>query len=119
MGFPGTWMTESQSLVYRVVPKCACSSIGQIMYYSDHGEYFDGEQSVHRDSYRRLEDKFKAPRSKTAFTLPPEAVVKKVIHALESPRPRIRYRVTFPTHLFGVLKGVASDRFLDRLLKRG
>jgi len=29
--------------VYRVVPKCACSSIGQIMYYSDHGEFFDGD----------------------------------------------------------------------------
>ncbi|MEE9388478.1 MAG: sulfotransferase family protein [Paracoccaceae bacterium] len=43
MGFPGTWMTESQSTVYRVVPKCACSTIGQIMYYSDHGEFFDGD----------------------------------------------------------------------------
>ena len=43
MGFPGTWMTESESMVYRVVPKCACSTIGQIMYYSDHGEYFDGD----------------------------------------------------------------------------
>ncbi len=43
MGFPGTWMTESESLVYRVVPKCACSSIGQIMYYSDHGAFFDGD----------------------------------------------------------------------------
>jgi len=43
MGFPGTWMTESESMVYRVVPKCACSSIGQIMYYSDHGEFFDGD----------------------------------------------------------------------------
>jgi hypothetical protein len=32
MGFPGTWMTESESVVYRVVPKCACSTIGQIMY---------------------------------------------------------------------------------------
>jgi hypothetical protein len=30
-------MTESESLVYRVVPKCACSTIGQIMFYSDHG----------------------------------------------------------------------------------
>lgn len=40
MGFPGTWMTESESMVYRVVPKCACSSIGQIMFYSDHGEFF-------------------------------------------------------------------------------
>ncbi|MGO4914146.1 sulfotransferase family protein [Pseudogemmobacter sp. W21_MBD1_M6] len=43
MGFPGTWMTESESVVYRVVPKCACSTIGQIMYYSDHGEFFDGD----------------------------------------------------------------------------
>ena len=43
MGFPGTWMTESESVVYRVVPKCACSTIGQIMFYSDHGIFFDGD----------------------------------------------------------------------------
>lgn len=43
MGFPGTWMTESESMVYRVVPKCACSSIGQIMYFSDHGRFYDGD----------------------------------------------------------------------------
>ncbi|PRY92741.1 sulfotransferase family protein [Hasllibacter halocynthiae] len=43
MGFPGTWMTESESMVYRVVPKCACSTIGQVMFYSDHGRYFDGD----------------------------------------------------------------------------
>ena len=43
MGFPGTWMTESESVVYRVVPKCACSTIGQIMYYSDNGAFFDGD----------------------------------------------------------------------------
>ena len=43
MGFPGTWMTESESMVYRVVPKCACSTIGQIMYYSDHGHFFEGD----------------------------------------------------------------------------
>lgn len=43
MGFPGTWMTESESVVYRVVPKCACSTIGQIMYYTDHGEFYDGD----------------------------------------------------------------------------
>jgi hypothetical protein len=43
MGFPGTWMTESGSVVYRVVPKCACSTIGQIMFYADHGTFFDGD----------------------------------------------------------------------------
>ena len=30
-------------MVYRVVPKCACSTIGQIMHYSDHGRFFDGD----------------------------------------------------------------------------
>jgi hypothetical protein len=43
MGYPGIWMTESHSLIYRVVPKCACSTIGQIMFYSDHGRYYDGD----------------------------------------------------------------------------
>ena len=43
MGFPGTWMTESKSVVYRVVPKCACSTIGQILYFSDHGHFYDGD----------------------------------------------------------------------------
>ena len=36
-------MTESESVVYRVVPKCACSTIGQIMYFSDHGDFYDGD----------------------------------------------------------------------------
>ncbi|MFD0978891.1 sulfotransferase family protein [Tropicimonas aquimaris] len=43
MGFPGIWMTESESMVYRVVPKCACSTIGQIMYFSDHGRFYEGD----------------------------------------------------------------------------
>ena len=43
MPFPGTWMTESESVVYRVVPKCACSTIGQILHYSDHGRFYDGD----------------------------------------------------------------------------
>lgn len=43
MGFPGVWMTESESVIYRVVPKCACSTIGQIMYYTDNGQFFDGD----------------------------------------------------------------------------
>ncbi len=43
MGFPGTWMTESGSMLYRVVPKCACSTIGQVMFFSDHGRFHDGD----------------------------------------------------------------------------
>ena len=43
VGFPGTWMTESGTLVYRVIPKCACSTIGQVMHYIDHGRFYDGD----------------------------------------------------------------------------
>ncbi|MEM8739897.1 MAG: sulfotransferase family protein [Pseudomonadota bacterium] len=43
MAFPGVWMTQSETFLYRVVPKCACSTIGQAMYYSDHGHFFDGD----------------------------------------------------------------------------
>ena len=43
MPFPGIWMNQSESMVYRVVPKCACSTIGQIIYYSDNGHFFDGD----------------------------------------------------------------------------
>lgn len=53
MGFPGIWMTESKSVVYRVVPKCACSTIGQIMYFSDHGHFFDGDIHDARDGLHK------------------------------------------------------------------
>ncbi|MCQ0970815.1 sulfotransferase family protein [Paracoccus sp. TK19116] len=53
MPFPGVWMTESESMIYRVVPKCACSSIGQIMFYSDHGRYFDGDIHDSRDGLHK------------------------------------------------------------------
>ena len=52
-GFPGTWMTQSESMDYRVVPKCACSTIGQIMYYSDHGRFFDGDVHDAKDGIHK------------------------------------------------------------------
>jgi len=76
MGFPGTWMTESESVVYRVVPKCACSTIGQIMFYSDHGTFFDGDihdstQGLHKwaqdNSQALIERRVKAQKT-YAFT---------------------------------------------------
>ena len=41
--FPGMWVSESGKLAYRVLPKCACSTIGQVIYYGDNGAYFDGD----------------------------------------------------------------------------
>ncbi len=66
----------------------------------------------YRGALRRLE----RPGRAAPFTLPPEAVVRPLIHALESPRPKRRYRVTLPTHLFAVLRRIAPASVLDRLL---
>lgn len=52
------------------------------------------------------------------FELPPEAVVKKLVHALEAPRPRARYYVTTPTYLMGFLKRILPTRALDWALSR-
>ncbi|MFK7942578.1 MAG: sulfotransferase family protein [Paracoccaceae bacterium] len=43
MEYPGTWVNTSGNLIYRVVPKCACSTIGQILFHGDNGEFFDGD----------------------------------------------------------------------------
>ncbi|WP_457599233.1 SDR family oxidoreductase [Hydrogenimonas sp.] len=52
------------------------------------------------------------------FTLGPEAVAKALLHALKSPSPKIRYRVTLPTHLFFWLKKALSDAVMERILKK-
>jgi len=81
-------------------------------------QHIEVESSVHRERYAKMIQRFKASGNVQPFTLPPEAVLKRVLHALESRRPRIRYPVTFPTYLFTWLKRVLSDRMLDRILRR-
>ena len=81
-------------------------------------QHIDAENSFHRDNYRAMEARLEKEGDTTAFTLPPEAVLKRVIHALESPRPRARYPVTTPTYVFGVLRRVLGTRQLDWLLRR-
>jgi NAD(P)-dependent dehydrogenase (short-subunit alcohol dehydrogenase family) len=76
------------------------------------------DSSVHRERYRQMIRRFEASGNVQPFTLPPEAVLKRVLHALQSRQPRIRYPVTFPTYLFAALKRVLSDRMLDRILRR-
>jgi len=52
------------------------------------------------------------------FELMPDAVTTALIHALESDKPRIRYRVTTATKLMGILKRLLTSRGFDRLASR-
>lgn len=78
----------------------------------------DPEPSFHRDTYRAIEARLQKEGPAVPFTLGPEAVLKKVILALEAKRPKARYYVTVPTHLFGGLKRILPDAALDWVLRK-
>ena len=78
----------------------------------------DPELSFHKVSYKAMEERLQKEGPAVPFTLPAEAVAEKVIHALESKKPKIRYYVTFPTYLFGFLKRILPMAWLDVLLRK-
>jgi len=80
-------------------------------------KYIDMENSVHSERYQAVLTRLNKEGPAVPFTLPPEAVLKKVIHALESRNPKARYYVTFPTYLFGYLKRMLPTKTLDKLLR--
>jgi NAD(P)-dependent dehydrogenase (short-subunit alcohol dehydrogenase family) len=81
-------------------------------------KYIDIENSFHREKYQGVLGRLNKPGPAVPFTLPPEAVLKRVIHALEAEKPQARYYVTVPTYLFGILKRILSTRALDFLLAK-
>ncbi len=81
-------------------------------------QYIDVENSFHRERYQGVLKRLNKEGLAVPFTLPPEAVLKRVIHALEAPKPQPRYYVTFPTYLFGFLKRILSTRAMDVLLAK-
>ena len=78
----------------------------------------DVESSPHRDVYRAVVQRLADEDKEAPFTLPESAVVTKLLHALESPRPKARYHVTVPTHALAFLKRVLPTRWLDTVLHR-
>lgn len=76
----------------------------------------DVDNSVHRDSYLATERRLTREGPPAPFTLGPEAVLDKVVLALESRRPAPRYYVTLPTWFFGILRRLLGGRALDRVL---
>ncbi|MDQ2696891.1 MAG: SDR family NAD(P)-dependent oxidoreductase [Pseudomonadota bacterium] len=80
--------------------------------------HIDRQASVHRQRYAAMERRLTRDGPAVPFTLPPEAVLKRVVHALESRRPRVRYYVTVPTYLFATLRRLLPYRLLDWTLRR-
>ena len=76
------------------------------------------ETSVWKDSYREKLEPRLYEGGEDKFELGPESVLKRLIHACESPRPKPRYYVTTPTYVMGFLKRILSARAMDWVLRK-
>ncbi|WP_138466383.1 SDR family NAD(P)-dependent oxidoreductase [Poseidonocella sp. HB161398] len=83
--------------------------------------WIDWEASPRAEQYRGslLKRLYVEPPAPTPGELGPEAVTRALVHALESPRPRAKYRVTWPTRLAWILRRALPQRPLDWLCARG
>ena len=86
--------------------------------YALYKKNIDPTHSFHKEAYEAMEARLQKEGAAVAFTLPAEAVVKKVIHALETKRPKMRYYVTFPTYIFAIFKRILPMSWLDGLLRK-
>jgi len=76
------------------------------------------DNSFFKDKYQAIEDRLTKKGPAAPFTLGPEAVYKKLQHALYSEQPKARYYVTFPTYLLGTLKRILPEKGLDWVLRK-
>lgn len=82
--------------------------------------WIDWQKSARAEEYRKLLGRLYEPKARPdLFELPCSAVTAKLVHALESPRPRPRYYVTKATHLMGLARRILPTRALDALIARG
>lgn len=58
----------------------------------------------------------RAARTAEKFMLPPEAVAEKIFQCLESPKPKIRVRVTAVAHFGAFVRRFVSASLLDRIM---
>jgi NAD(P)-dependent dehydrogenase (short-subunit alcohol dehydrogenase family) len=79
--------------------------------------HVDLEASHHREIYKTRIASMEAGGRQT-FKLGPEAVVAKLVHALDSRRPKARYYVTLPSYAVALLRRVLPARALDAVARR-
>lgn len=70
------------------------------------------QASVFRDAYAKRRTRMESGEP-GPFKLPPNAVVKRLIHAVEAKRPKARYHVTVPTRFMAVAKRLLPTGLLD------
>lgn len=81
-------------------------------------ENVDIHNTRHSKMYKTAIERLRKVGPAAPFTLPADAVVAKLIHALESRRPKQRYFVTVPTYAMAILKVLLPGRWMDYVLRK-
>ena len=81
-------------------------------------KWIDWKSSNMHDAYQAEIGRLYTETEPSTFELQPDAVTKKLVHALTAARPKPRYFVTVPTHFIGIAKRLLSTRALDWLILR-
>ncbi|MDZ4391849.1 SDR family oxidoreductase [Cypionkella sp.] len=81
--------------------------------------WIDWENSARAAEYATLRTRLYEGGGPDRWELPASAVTEKLIHALESARPKARYYVTTPTHLMGFARRILPTQLLDWLIAKG
>lgn len=81
-------------------------------------KWIDVASSPRQRQYDTLRERLYEDHGRDRFELPADAVTKKLIHAVTSPRPKPRYYITTPTHLMGFLRRILTTRALDRVIHK-
>lgn len=81
--------------------------------------WIDWQGSARREEYEALRHRLYTASGPDKWELPASAVTARLIHALESPRPKPRYYVTVPTYLSGIARRVLPTWALDWMVQRG
>jgi NAD(P)-dependent dehydrogenase (short-subunit alcohol dehydrogenase family) len=81
--------------------------------------WIDWQSSARAPEYAALRGRLYTSSGPERFELPASASTRRLIHALESPRPKARYYVTTPTYLMAALRRILPTSMLDWVIAKG
>ena len=76
----------------------------------------DIEHSHFNQQYKKMLGSYRQQKANSMFTQGTQAVIKKLIHAIEATTPKAKYPVTYPAYFFALLKRLLTIKMLDRVL---
>lgn len=83
--------------------------------YKAFAKHIDIKNSHFSELYQEVNERLNS-KKKARFTLPAMAVAKQILHAIESPNPKVRYWITVPTIIMGVLTKILPAKIRDKII---